>query len=184
MPSAETLVATYGIWAVLLGTFLEGETVLVLAGFAAHRGYLDPVEVALAGLAGGFAGDELYFFLGRWKGKAFLERRAKGAVLEAVRHRVARHPVLLIVGARFLYGLRTLIPALIGATDIPVWRFASLNLLGAAIWAVVVAGGGYLFGVALENVVEDAKRYEVFAIIAIAAIGIGIWTFHMLRRGR
>ena len=36
----ESIVDTYGYLAVLLGTFLEGETILVLGGFAAHRGYL------------------------------------------------------------------------------------------------------------------------------------------------
>jgi len=184
MPSAEHLVVTYGIWAVLLGTFLEGETVLVLAGFAAHRGYLDPVAVALAGLAGGFAGDELSFFLARWKGKALLERHARGAALESVRRRAASHPVLLILGGRFLYGLRVVIPALLGVSDTPAWRFVSLNLLGAAIWAAVVAGSGYLFGVALEHLVEDAKRYEVVAIIVIAAVGVCVLLFNMRRRRR
>ena len=62
-------------------------------------------------------------------------------------------------------------------------RGARLELAGLVL-AFVVAGGGYLFGFALEHVVEDAKRYEVFAIIAIAAVGIGIWAFHMLRRRR
>jgi hypothetical protein len=36
----ETLLKTYGYWAVLFDTFAEGETVLILRGFAAHRGYL------------------------------------------------------------------------------------------------------------------------------------------------
>jgi hypothetical protein len=35
-----TLIQNYGYVAVFLGTLLESETVLVLAGFAAHRGYL------------------------------------------------------------------------------------------------------------------------------------------------
>jgi membrane protein DedA with SNARE-associated domain len=36
----ESLIDTYGYPAVLVGTFFEGETVLVLGGFASHRGYL------------------------------------------------------------------------------------------------------------------------------------------------
>ena len=43
------LIETYGYWAVLGGTLLEGESVLLLAGFAAHRGYLDlPIVVGVA----------------------------------------------------------------------------------------------------------------------------------------
>lgn len=59
------LIGTYGYWAVALGCLLEGETVLLLAGFAAHRGYLQwPVVVAVAAAAG-FAGDMAFFLLGR-----------------------------------------------------------------------------------------------------------------------
>ena len=36
----ESLIDTYGYLTILIGTFLEGETILVLGGFAAHRGYL------------------------------------------------------------------------------------------------------------------------------------------------
>jgi membrane protein DedA with SNARE-associated domain len=36
----EPFVEAYGYLAVLAGTFVEGETILVLGGFAASRGYL------------------------------------------------------------------------------------------------------------------------------------------------
>ena len=36
----EDLIGTYGYWAILVGTFLRGETTLILGGFAASRGYL------------------------------------------------------------------------------------------------------------------------------------------------
>lgn len=38
MMTLESVVDTYGYVAVLVGTFLEGETILVLGGFAAHKG--------------------------------------------------------------------------------------------------------------------------------------------------
>jgi membrane protein DedA with SNARE-associated domain len=36
----EKLVTDFGYIAIVVGTFLEGETILVLGGFLAHRGYL------------------------------------------------------------------------------------------------------------------------------------------------
>ena len=45
-----TLIAQYGYAAVFLGALFEGESVLLLAGYAAHRGYLD--FAALTGVAG------------------------------------------------------------------------------------------------------------------------------------
>ena len=35
------IIENYGFAAVLVGTFLEGETILILAGLAAHLGYLN-----------------------------------------------------------------------------------------------------------------------------------------------
>ena len=35
------LLATYGYWVIVLGCLLEGETVLILGGMAAHQQVLD-----------------------------------------------------------------------------------------------------------------------------------------------
>ena len=70
----QSLIDTHGYWLLALGCLLEGETILLLAGFAAHRGYLDPWAVfGIASLAG-FAGDQFYFWLGRRHGAAVLAR--------------------------------------------------------------------------------------------------------------
>ena len=72
--SLAELFATYGYYAVFLGTFIEGETVLLLGGIAAHRGYLDLPTVIAVAFAGGWLGDQFYFFLGRRYGQAILMR--------------------------------------------------------------------------------------------------------------
>lgn len=67
----EALVARYGYLAVLVGTFLAGGTILVLAGFAAHRGWLELPFVLLAAFAGSAAGDQFYFTIDRRRGRAW-----------------------------------------------------------------------------------------------------------------
>ena len=51
-----SFLSSYGYPALLIGTFLEGETILVLGGLAAHQGYLSQVEkwllVAVAAVGG------------------------------------------------------------------------------------------------------------------------------------
>ena len=59
------LVAQYGYLAVFAGAFLEGETVLILAGFAAHQGYLSFFWVVALAMCAGTLGDQTCFFLGR-----------------------------------------------------------------------------------------------------------------------
>lgn len=45
---------------------------------------------------------------------------------------------------RFLYGLRLAGPIVIGSSGVTLLRFAALNMIGAAIWAVLVTGAGLL----------------------------------------
>ncbi|MDH3965363.1 MAG: DedA family protein [Deltaproteobacteria bacterium] len=179
----ESIVDTYGYVAVLLGTFLEGETILVLGGFAAHRGYLALPGVILAAFIGSLCGDQLFFFLGRRHSQAVLARRPAWKARADQANRLLerfRTPFILIF--RFLYGLRTVSPFVIGMSSVPARQFIPLNAIGALVWAVVVGTGGYLFGSVLEVVIGEVKRYEVEALLAIAIIGILVWISHFYRR--
>ncbi len=179
----ESFIDSYGYWAVLLGTLLEGETILVLGGFAAHRGYLALPGVILAAFIGSLSCDQLFFFLGRKHSQAVLARRPAWKARADKANRLLerfRTPFILIF--RFLYGLRTVSPFVIGMSSVPARRFILLNAVGALVWAVVVGTAGYLFGSALEVVIGDVKRYEVEALLAIAIIGILVWTSHFYWR--
>ncbi len=179
----ESIVDTYGYVAVLLGTFLEGETILVLGGFAAHRGYLALPGVILAAFIGSLCGDQLFFFLGRRHSQAVLARRpAWKARADQANRLLERFRTPFILSFRFLCGLRTVSPFVIGMSSVPARQFIPLNAIGALVWAVVVGTGGYLFGSALEVVIGEVKRYEVEALLAIAIIGILVWTVHLYRR--
>ena len=176
------LIDSYGYWAVLIGAFLEGETILALAGFAAHRGYMDFALVVTVALLAGFGGDQFYFFVGRFKGAQILARHPEW---EGRAHRfdrlLARWHAPLIVGIRFMYGFRIVGPILLGMGRVPAWKFMVYNLIGAAIWAPLVAGVGYLFGEALHSVLHDMKRFEIWGFVALLAIGITVFFVHRWR---
>jgi len=178
----ESLVASYGYLAVLLGTFLEGETILVLAGFAAHRGYLQLPWVMAAAFAGTLAGDQLYFYLGRLRGKSLLAKRPHWQrKSERVLALLDRHQTLVILGFRFTYGIRTVAPFVIGMSRVSPLRFAVLNGLGAAVWAIAIGWLGYVFGHALEAALGEVKRYEEWVLGGIAVAGAAVWAVHLLR---
>jgi membrane protein DedA with SNARE-associated domain len=69
------LITLFGYPVILMGTFIFGEMVLVLGGFAAHRGDLDLRLVVLCAFIGAAAGDQFFFFIGRYKSRTFLDRR-------------------------------------------------------------------------------------------------------------
>jgi len=179
----QALLENYGYIAVFFGALLEGETVLIMAGFAAHRALLHfPWVVAIAA-AGGFLGDQIFFALGRYRGRQMLARfpslQRHAARVDDL---INRQSTWLIVGVRFMYGLRVAGPVLIGMSQVSHMKFVTLNAIGAVIWAVVVAGAGYLFGQAVEMMLRDAHRYELELLVGIAAVGVVVWTIRRLRR--
>jgi membrane protein DedA with SNARE-associated domain len=183
--SLETIVSTYGYPAIAVGTFFEGETILVLAGFAAHRGYLHLPWVVIWGFVGTLCGDQLYFHLGRFKGIKFLEERPHWSFKsQYVFDLLQRHQVLLILGFRFLYGLRTVAPFLLGASGVSSTRFFVLNTLGGLVWAISIGISGYLFGHVAELFIGDIRRYELLLFVALAFIGSAMWAIRGLKRPR
>ena len=181
--SLQEYISTFGYAAIGVGTFFEGETVLVLGSFAAHRGYLNLPLVILSAFIGTFLGDQLYFFLGRLKGKQALEKRP---IWKSKSNKVFTlleyHQIWLIIGFRFIYGLRTVTPFIIGASNIPVFRYFFLNIIGALIWAVIVGILGYFLGNTLEIIIGNIKKYEMLVFTLIAGAGIFLWTIYLVKR--
>lgn len=174
--SLSAFIAQYGYAALFLGTLLEGETLLILAGFSAHQGYLQLHWVIVVALLGGFVGDQVYFWLGRRHGSWVLSHFPRLIpAFELANALMERYHEVLIVGIRFLYGLRTVGPMALGMSAVPAWRFVSFNLLGAAVWAAGIGGAGYLFGHALELLLDDFKKLEEIFLIAILLGGAVFW---------
>lgn len=183
--SLEELVANYGYVAIVIGTFLEGETILVLGGFAAHRGYLELPWVIVCAFLGSFVGDQAFFYIGRKNGEKMLQKRphwqAKAGKVLAM---MDKHQTALILGFRFLYGLRSVTPFLLGAAKVSPARFFVLNMIGAGVWAIAIGSLGYSFGYAIEAMLGNLKHYEMGVFGAMAAVGLGFWLFRLLTKKR
>jgi len=181
----ESLLANYGLLAIFLGTFLEGETILVLAGLAAHRGYLSLSSVIAAGFLGTFVGDRLYFQIGRWHGEAFLAKRPTlQARVSRARQFLERHHVAFILSFRFSYGLRTISPFAIGMSDVPMHRYLILNALGGFVWSVAITLLGYSVGEGAEALIGRVKEIEVWLFLGVAVAGSMVWLAHLILRRR
>ena len=167
------LLTQYGYFALFIGCLLEGETLLILAGIAAHGGYLWFPNVVAIAFVGGTLGDQILFYFGRRSGGAILQRWPRfEKPAERVERLIERHSGLLIVGVRFMYGLRLIGPIAIGMSAVSPLRFAVLNMIGAALWATSVAGVGYLFGHAIEWLLADLALFEKVALTIAVIVAI------------
>jgi membrane protein DedA with SNARE-associated domain len=181
----EILLQKYGYIAILIGTFLEGETVLIAAGFAAHRGYLDLPLVWLFAFIGTFAGDQVYFFIGRYKGTAILAKKPYlRARLAKANFYLEKYQNWLILAFRFFYGLRTATPIAIGMSNVRTKKYIVLNAISGIVWAIAVGSGGYVFGHLLETIFVDIKHYEKQILASMLILGFVLWMIHRIRRKR
>ncbi len=174
--SLEYFIQNYGYIAIFIGTIFEGETILIMGGLAAHLGYMHLSVVLVAAFAGTLVGDQFFFFIGRYRGKIFIEKHDSFKPrLEKVNYLLNKYDFLFIIGFRFLYGLRTVCPFAVGMSKLPVERFMILNFIGASIWSIVIGLCGYLFGYTLENLIGDLKKYEIHIFVFVALTGTIVW---------
>jgi membrane protein DedA with SNARE-associated domain len=175
---AYELLREYGYFVILGWTFLEGETIVVLAGLFSPSLGLDPKFIALCAFIGSFCSDQVMFSLGKYKGKAVLEyfpRVAKN--MDKAAGLFKKYDTLLILGFRFIYGIRNITPIMLGIGHVRHKKFFFLNFIGAAVWALAFTYGGLYAGrkfMALMNTVGHGILYVILAVIAAA---VALWYF-------
>ncbi len=175
----------FGYFALFLGTFFEGETILVLAGFLAFRGYMDINLVVVVAFFGSYAGDQLWYYMGRKHGRKLLARKPRWQLMgdKALEH-IRKHPDIWVLSFRFVYGLRTVMPVAIGLSGYPPLRYLILNGIGAAIWALALGAAAYHFGAVLEGMLGSVKKYELWVLGALLVLGFGLWLRRRFKNAR
>jgi membrane protein DedA with SNARE-associated domain len=180
--SLAILISRFGYPALILGLLLEGETVLVLAAFMAHRGYMSLPLVIVIGCLVSFASDQFFFWMGRTRGSRFLEKRpAWKQHIEKATSLLGRNPNLLFLGVRFMYGLRTAMPFVMGMARFDPKEFALLDFVGALLWALIFGLAGKLIGNVMGGIFEDVKEHELAIALGIVLVGICFWLYQRYR---
>lgn len=169
----------HGYWVLFVGTFLEGETILIFAGFLASQGYFSIYGIMLSAFAGSFLGDQCYFYLGRVKGQALLRffTRLARKFRKGLRL-IERYGTFVAFVSRYTYGFRILLPIILGMTNLSSRRFLVLNLLSAVSWAVAFSLLGYLFGKGASLFVSHLERYEPYLLLVLAGLTGCMWLSH------
>lgn len=165
------LLATYGYLAIFIGCLLEGETILILGGMAAHQHLLKLLPVIGYASLAGMLGDQILFWTGRYFGARLLPRLHKQqATIDRVTQLINQHPATSIFSVRFLYGMRLVGPMVIGACKVSPLKFSCINLLGAVTWATLFASGGYWAGEFLQGLLGDLKPYRLPIALCVIAL--------------
>ncbi|MES2088258.1 MAG: DedA family protein [Patescibacteria group bacterium] len=170
-------ITTYGYVAILIGSFFEGEMILVLGGLAVQHGLLNLPLVFACSLFGTLTSDISFFLLGRYKGKVLIHKYKFFSKLHMVSEKMSgRKAPFLAFGLRFMYGFRHLVPFSLGMSSIPTRTFLLFNFLGGLTWVLSVGFVGYFFGDVLEIFLGHLRHYE-FRVIVIVLVSVLVGRF-------
>ena len=174
------LIKEYGYIILFVWSILEGEMGLIMGGLLSHTGNMDlGIAIAVAGF-GGFVGDQIYFYIGRYN-KGYIQRKMYSQRRKfALAHLLLKKygwPIIFI--QRFLYGLRTIIPISIGLTRYSAKMYAFINFLSGFVWAAITIVPVYIYGEEILGVFNWAKEhFYVMIPLALIMIGTLFWYFH------
>jgi phosphatidylglycerol lysyltransferase len=174
----EQEILRYGYALLFVGGLVEADAFLITAAFLAHRHYLDIRIVIPVSIAATVIANQFWFRLGRSRGRAFFERRAATDPRFArMQGWLTRQGAVMILSSRFLWGLRSAIPAAYGAVGSNPWLFTRLDGLGAVVWGLVVGLAAYVFGGALGIILRNIRQYElvIAAAMAVGLAAVIIW---------
>ena len=164
-------VTQYGYWAVVLGGLVEGETLLILAGFAAPAAEAEQQHVAERTHEGPHRHHHRQIEVPQARWPKVLRYRRRFNRL------VARWGMLVVIAMRFMYGMRWAGPILLGMSDMPWPRFLLFNLIGASLWGFLAAGAGWMFGAAAQAMLEDVQDVQGWLLggLLLLALGFAGW---------
>lgn len=164
-------VSDYGYIAVFLGSMIEGESVIFIAGFFAHEGVLSLSKIIIVSFIGTLIADQALYHVGRHYGNTVIDKfpslrpRADRAF-----HLLKRYDNIYILSFRFIWGIRIISPIIIGSSGVEVKRFMILNLIAALIWSVGSCLAAYYFA----HLIMDKFYLLPKIILGLVLLGGGI----------
>lgn len=171
----EALLVQHGILAVLLFATFEGDLTLILAGVVAHLGYLDLGSAILAGAAGNFIGDTVWYTLGRMHSVRLRNSRLYRRVGPTIERFARKLGVWELLVARAVYGTRNASMLFWGLNSLSFARFAAVDGLGCVAWSAIFATLGYALSGSAEALIGHVKRIELFLLFALIIAGLSVY---------
>ena len=131
-----------------------GETTLNAASTLAAQGELELGLVMLAGALGAVIGDSCLYWIARKSASSMrpkLEAAKKHEKIQTGLELMGQSAPLLIVGGRYVPGLRFVVNATMGLAEYPYPRFLLWSAIGGTLWAIYTCLLAYWVGTAIAD---------------------------------
>lgn len=181
LTNSEEIIQTGGLIAIVLivyienglffGFFLPGDYLLFLSGVFCGlvllkvNIFLLLISVFLAAVLGSFTG----YISGYYFGEALENKKEnlffKKKHIKRTKRYFEKYGSRTLIIARFLPIVRTFAPIMAGLVKMKIVRFWIYNIIGGAIWVLVLVGGGYYFGVHFPWIIDYVHYIIIFFLV-------------------
>lgn len=166
------------------GFFFPGDSLLFAAGFMAAQGLLNLPLLILLVVPAAILGNEVGFRFGKYVGPKLFTREDSfwfsKRRIEDARAFFEKRGWSSVVFARFIPFIRTFVPIVAGAAGMDYKKFLLANILGGALWGVLIPLAGYYLGSLIPNI----DRYLLPIIIVIMAVSLAPLAAEYARKRR
>ncbi len=170
---------------------IPGDTITAFGAFLVGTGRLNYFLVYASTTLGSFVGFMLLFLLGRFLGKEFFMNRnyrffSSTSILSAELW-FQKYGYLVVVGNRFLPGIRSVISIVSGISMLSIPRVLALSAASAAVWNFMWIHAGFMLGsnwdVVKSKMQMLLKTYNIAISIVIVA-GLAVYLVYRIRAKR
>jgi membrane protein DedA with SNARE-associated domain len=176
------LVGQYGLYAIFFLAMIEGDITLLLAGVLAHGAFFGEysfAKVLMAGTAGGVAGDQVAYAIGRGFRSSIRDRKFYRAARPRIERLTETFGPLSIFLSKYVYGLRTGSCIFYGVAKMSYARFLPLTIASCFLWVLLLSGAGYFFHGIITNFIGDFEHLGKFLLVIVV---VGIAGFYLAER--
>jgi membrane-associated protein len=161
-----------------LVAFLPGDSLLVVAGLYAGTGQISLLALNLLLPICAIVGDATSYAIGKQAGKRLYNRPKSRFFnpehLKAAHEFYERHGGKAIVIARFMPLVRTFVPVVAGAAEMPYRRFAMFNVMGGFAWVLSMTLIGYFLG-GIPGVSQHIEKLIIVVVLLSISPGLIAW---------
>ena len=155
-----------------LGVPIPSILFLAAAGTLAAVEKMNLLLVITGATVGCVIGDYVWFLVGRRTGNRALRiltffSSDRKTLIKNTRRAFHRWGVYLLLIAKFIPGLDTLLPPLAGIEQQPLSSFLLFDAAGSALWSAFFSYLGYAFADRIEVVVAALGRFTAFLVWAV-----------------
>ncbi|HET6937439.1 MAG TPA: DedA family protein [Nocardioides sp.] len=160
-----------------------GETTLNAAATLASQGQLDLLPIIVMGALGAIVGDSALFWIARRNAKRLdrqLTRAKSNQRVEQAFEVMNSSPGVLIIGGRYLPGMRFVVNASMGLSDIAYRRFLGWSVISGILWSTYTTVLAYEIGLALGD--YPLASFIISGLVGSVAIAALFIAFRRSRR--